>query len=69
MSSNANKKMVSFRLSNEDLEKLDYISKDLSEYTKINFDRTMALEYCIRWEYDRKYNTNNATEYVESLKK
>lgn len=68
MSKNTDKKVVSFRLSNDDLTKLDYMSKELSKETKIDFDRTMTLEYCIRWEYDRKYNTNKVEEYIENLK-
>lgn len=67
MSKNTDKKMVSFRLCNEDIQKLDYMSKELSKETKINFDRTMTIEYCIRWEYDRKYNTNKVNEYIENI--
>lgn len=67
MSSTA-KKMISLRLSEEDLLKLDILSKTLSDDYKINFDRTRTIEYCIRWEYDRKNNTNKASEYIDSIK-
>lgn len=67
MSVNTNKKMVSFRLSERDLQMLDYIQEQLTDEYKINFDRTKTIEYCIRWEYDRKYKTNKANEYVETL--
>ena len=66
MSSTA-KKMISLRLSEEDLQKLDILAKTLSDDYKVNFDRTSTIEYCIRWEYDRKNNTNKTSEYVESM--
>lgn len=66
--SNVNtKKLVNFRLSDSDLQKLDYIAKDLSNEIKIKFDRTMALEYCIRWEYDKKNKTNKVGDYISEL--
>lgn len=67
MSVSTSKKMVSFRLSESDIQMLDYIQDQLTKEYKVNFDRTKTIEYCIRWEYDRKYNTNNASEYVETI--
>lgn len=67
--SNTAKKMISLRLSEEDLLKLDILSKTLSDDYKINFDRTRTIEYCIRWEYDRKNNTNKTSEYIENIMK
>ena len=61
------KKPVNFRLSTDCIEKLDYIAKELSAEIKVNFDRTMALEYCIRWEYDRQNKTNKVEEYIGEL--
>lgn len=61
------KKMISLRLSEEDLLKLDILSKTLSDDYKINFDRTRTIEYCIRWEYDKKHNTNKTSEYIENI--
>ena len=67
MSVSTNKKMVSFRLSDRDIEMLDYIQEQLTNEYKFNFDRTKTIEYCIRWEYDRKHNTKKASEYIESI--
>ena len=61
------KKMISLRLSEEDLKKLDILATTLSEDYKINFDRTRTIEYCIRWEFDRKNNTNKVNEYIDNL--
>lgn len=62
------KKLVNFRLSEEDLKKLDILSEDLTKEIKIKFDRTMTLEYCIRWEFDKKYGTNKINDYIEHIK-
>lgn len=46
------KKLITLRMSEEDLKLIDVISKQLSEEHKINFDRTKTLEYLVRWEYE-----------------
>lgn len=61
------KKMISFRLSEDDMKLLEEIQKQLSSEYKVSFDRTKTIEYLIRWEYDRKYKSNSSKEYIDSL--
>ena len=51
------KKLITIRMSEKDLELIDIISKQLSDKHKVNFDRTKTLEYLVRWEYEKEFKS------------
>lgn len=69
MDSSNIKKPFNFRLSQDCVEKLDFLTDYLTKEIKVKFDKTMTIEYCIRWEYDRRYGTNKTNEFIENLSK
>lgn len=51
-----NKKVISIRLSKEQLNMIDKLTKHLSNKNKIKYTRTMIIENCIAWQYNNEFN-------------
>lgn len=51
-----NKQVVSIRLSKECLIMLEKLENNLTKKNKIKFNRTMTIENCIAWQYEKEFN-------------
>lgn len=51
-----NKQVVSIRLSKESLEMLKKLENKLTLKNKVKFNRTMTIENCIAWQYEKECN-------------